>query len=308
MSNCVNYKNISNNSTVFANVSGNIGKFIINSSTPVLIITQPSPNFLLYTLRLEGEQVYLQLSATIDNQGNISGFTYNHGPFDVLCTGADYLNIRIKYPGNKYPGTFYWTWNLADLKMENMSMTLYFTESFGYQSAIPPDFSQNDNTIYPKLYIIYDLTADNQSINQIDVQIIDIYSYQLVEKINYKSCLTDPFYFIIKSVNRPVSSYFSIQSPNIQSIINSCGCSLQEKLDALSSKYGDLFSSDNFVGYLILKYILSALIYNQFDLCHLSCSQNNNFLTNLELSRFNHYNILFLDPQYHMIGYNLLTK
>lgn len=183
-----------------------------------------------------------------------------------------------------------------------MYITYPYSTGGGGARAIPPTF---ENTSLPQLYINYYLTEDGGDISIVDVNIIDNYQYTKDGDLLY---IESEYY------DEPITSHFTITHPLIQKmlcayhpnynlndniqIIFNCVCKENITEDEQITK------SENIIGYALVKYVLSAILYGKFDLCYLANSLNCKFYTDLTNSRFSNFIVLFDDPQYGFVGLN----
>lgn len=251
----------------------------------------------------------LQLQITRDSNNNIitadvleSEFLrkFNDCPTDIPKNGFVNLEYIFSVSGKI---SYYYTWDLGSGDIAKMTLTLYDVVGIPIIQAIPPDFPQNnaDNNDYPKLYIEYDLTTDNQDIAYINVQIDDYNIYELIEC--FKNNTFYPSRMFTQSSNTITSSYFTINNPNIHLMINACGNTLREKIDYISGIVGNTFNPENLIAYGIIVYILGALVYGNIDLCYLGQVYYHDLIYHLQNSRFAPFAPLLTDPEYNLVFY-----
>lgn len=170
------------------------------------------------------------------------------------------------------------------------------------RSAIPPTFAQNKKQQLqtPPIVIIgAEGNPDRTEVISITITITDFYKYTLC-----RYCLEKEY------VGELVDSSIIIYHPDFYKVIKGeCGCNLRDKIvNLLESDCVETTSNptvNDIVGYAVVLYSLSALVYGCFDLDHLRCTKFDDFVEDLEESRFSVFTTLFTDPQY---GFKELHK
>lgn len=167
-----------------------------------------------------------------------------------------------------------------------------------------------ENIRVPIVSIIGQTTIDGSDVGDVIFTICDEFTYYKDEKIS-----TDNMCAVIYINHDQIKqTVFNQCCPFMVSVLRGHGLTLQEKAANIFAKISSTISVsfvefyDNIILYGMAKYILSRILYGNFDINYLLGKYNDKFLRDLDESRFCSFVQFFNDCESSVYGYNKYFK
>lgn len=177
-------------------------------------------------------------------------------------------------------------------------------------NVIDPTSENKDNIAVPIINILGQTTADNANIGDFIFTILDEFKYY--HPIPPKDNFCGTFSILPNQVQKTILKQYC---PKIFIVVKGKGMTLYERVENIFRKLGfdviGLFLTDFYpriIFYAMVKYILSRLLYGDFNIKFLLGKYNDKFLNDLQNSRFCGAISIFTDPNSIVFGYNKYFK
>ncbi|CAK7994789.1 Hypothetical protein POVR1_LOCUS313 [uncultured virus] len=216
------------------------------------------------------------------------------GPYVLVATWHPIPNVNLTY-------TFTFTSSLSASNpngqlfdiVQGVVTTVESPQVVLFQAQLDPseEVPPPGQTSVPQIDIIAYSSLDRENLGEVKFTVKDIISYKCIflPPKSKHQCKDQ-----IVSTLEIIETVF-VESPDLNRVVKGKGCTLQEKTNYLRAKYNIPLTESQFLGNVIafglLKYILARLMYGDFNLKYLLRCFNNEFIRDLNKSRF----CLFVD-------------
>ena len=168
--------------------------------------------------------------------------------------------------------------------------------------APPSTLIMGNNNEVPLIFINVDSAFSAQDFGAATFAIYDNYQY------NNEQCCQESHSSIKEKIY--LSKFYKY--PKINKVLLGDGCLLVDQFLFIINKFGLTIDIDTFTGqmalYSMLRYVLSYLLYGNFSVNYLRRRYAQQFLIDLEASRFSEFLVVFVDPQYGLTEFGKYFK
>jgi hypothetical protein len=237
-----------------------------------------------------------------------TGFTSNSIPFTFEITFSGGVPIdkcsyktEDRYIFSTNGGIFFPTSN------PTMNITFIRSDKATEADGCTPNtlsFLNKNDVIVPAIFIDFQSLIDGSDIGNTTFKVIDEFQYY-----NHKTTPIIPHHKCkIMTSNNPKITNFEKSCPLIVSVLEGIGNTAWEKtrylFENVVTNINDIYNFFiNLVKYSMTRYLLSRIIYGNFNIKYVLNKYNKRFLKDLSNTRFCNFVDLFTDPNSDIFGY-----